>query len=82
MHFDFLIKSGDVIDPEAGQGSFFDIGICRGLITAVDRNIPNMAVLRRIDATEKIGTPGLVDLHRHVYYNATFWGIDADTVAA
>ena len=53
MHFDFLIKSGDVIDPEAGQGSFFDIGICVGLIAVVDRNILNMAVLRRNDATGK-----------------------------
>ena len=29
-----------------------------------------------------IVTPGLVDLHTHVYWGATYWGIEADPVAA
>jgi len=35
-----------------------------------------------IDATGQIVTPGLVDLHTHIYWGATYWGIEADPVAA
>ncbi len=82
MHFDLVIKGGDVIDPGAGHNGFFDIGILRGQIAAVDRNIPTEAALRTLDATGMIVTPGLVDLHTHVYRNSTFWGVHADPVAA
>src|SRR5215510_10109197 len=27
-------------------------------------------------------TPGLVDLHTHVYWGATYWGVEADPIAA
>lgn len=35
-----------------------------------------------IDAAGQIVTPGLVDLHTHIYWGATYWGIEADPVAA
>ncbi|RLT34502.1 MAG: amidohydrolase/deacetylase family metallohydrolase [Chloroflexi bacterium] len=82
MHFDLLIKGGELVDPGTGRHGFFDIGIFRGLIASVDRSIPAAAALRTINATGMIVTPGLVDMHTHVYRNATFWGIHADPVAA
>lgn len=82
MHFDLLIRGGELVDPGAGHHGFFDIGIFRGLVAAVDRSIPAASALRTIDASGMIVTPGLVDLHTHVYRNATFWGIHADPVAA
>ena len=33
-----------------------------------------------IDATGKIVTPGLVDLHAHVFRGVTYWGVDADAI--
>ena len=35
-----------------------------------------------IDAGGQIVTPGLVDLHTHVFHKITYWGIDPDPVAA
>ena len=70
MHFDLLIKGGELVDPGAGHHGFFDIGIFRGQIASVDRSIPAAAALRTIDSTGMIA-PGLVDLHTHVYRNAT-----------
>ena len=50
-------------------------------IAAVDRGIPADAAFRVIDATGQIVTPGLVDLHAHVFHKLTYWGIDPDPVA-
>jgi len=82
MRFDLLIKNGTLIDPSQGLNGAFDVAVKRNRIAAVDRDIPAQSAARVIDATGQIVTPGLVDLHTHVYYGATFWGVQADPVAA
>jgi dihydroorotase len=80
--FDTLIIGGEVIDPGTGTIGRYDVGIADGLIAAVEPSIPAERGRAVIDATGRIVTPGLVDLHTHVYWGATFWGIEADPVAA
>lgn len=82
MQFDLIIKGGEVIDPGAGLSGALDVAIKRNRIAAVDRNIPAEAAARVIDASGQYVTPGLIDLHTHVYHSVTFWGIHADPVAA
>jgi len=82
MQFDLLIKNGEVIDPGGDQRGKLDIAIKRNRIVAVDAAIPAESAYRIIDATGQYVTPGLVDLHTHVYHSATCWGIRADPVAA
>lgn len=82
MHFDLLIKGGEVVDPGGGQRGQLDIAIKRNRIAAVEANIPVESAFRVVDATGQTVTPGLVDLHTHVYHSATCWGIRADPVAA
>lgn len=82
MHFDLLIKGGEVVDPGAGLEGYLDIAITGNRIAAIDRAIPAQAARRLIDASGQLVTPGLVDLHTHVYHGATYWGIHADPVAA
>ena len=43
---------------------------------------PTEAAFRVIDAEGQIVTPGLVDLHTHVFHKVTYWGIDPDPVAS
>jgi dihydroorotase len=80
--FDLLIKGGEVVDPGGGRGGQLDVAIKRDRIAAVDRDIPAEAAFRVIDASGQYVTPGLVDLHTHVYHHVTFWGIDPGPVAA
>ena len=81
MKFDLVIKGGTVVSPGSRSGKL-DVGVNGNRIAAVEASIPDDASARVVDAGGMIVTPGLVDLHTHVYYNATYWGIQADPVAA
>ena len=82
MRFERLIKGGRVLDPGAGLDGALDVAIDGGRIAAVERGIPAESAARTIDATGQLVTPGLVDLHTHIYPGATYWGIRPDPVAA
>jgi dihydroorotase len=76
--FDLVIKGGDVLDPSQGLRGRRDIGIRYGIIEAVEADIPAARTVRTIDAAGKLVTPGLVDLHCHVYPYGSAIGIPAD----
>ena len=76
--FDLVNKGGDVIDPSQSLRGKRDIGIRWGAIEAVEADIPAARALKTIDATGKLVTPGLIDLHSHVYPYGSAIGIPAD----
>src|SRR5215204_4396284 len=76
--FDLVIKGGDVLDPSQSLRGRRDIGIRYGLVEAVEAEIPADRALRVLDAAGKLVTPGLVDLHCHVYPYGSALGIPAD----
>lgn len=76
--FDLIIKDGDVLDPSQTLRGKRDIGIRFGKIEAVEADIPAARALRVLNADGKLVTPGLVDLHCHVYPYGSAIGIPAD----
>ncbi|MFL6932571.1 MAG: amidohydrolase family protein [Xanthobacteraceae bacterium] len=76
--FDLVIMGGDVLDPSQSLRGRRDIGIRYGLVEAVEAEIPAERALRVLDAAGKLVTPGLVDLHCHVYPYGSALGIPAD----
>jgi dihydroorotase len=80
--FDLVIKGGDVLDPSQGLRGRRDIGIRYGLIEALEPDIPAARALRLLDAGGKLVTPGLIDLHSHVYPYGSAIGIPADELVA
>src|SRR6201995_284240 len=79
--FDLVIKGGDVLDPSQSLRAKRDIGIRWGVIEAVENDIPAARAAKTIDASGKLVTPGLIDLHSHVYPYGSAIGIPADELA-
>lgn len=68
QQFDLLIKGGHVIDPRNQIDSVMDVAITAGKITQVASSIPAAQARQVVNATGLFVTPGLVDIHAHVYY--------------
>ena len=76
--FDLLIRNGEVVDPSQNLRGRRDLGIRFGVVEAVEPSIPAERANRVLDATGKLVTPGLIDLHSHVYPYGSAIGIPAD----
>src|SRR6266851_4324365 len=66
LKYELVIAGGDVLDPRLRLRGKRDIGIKHGQIAAVAASIPADRAVQRIDATGKLVTPGLIDLHTHL----------------
>ena len=80
--YDTIIAGGQVVDPGSGLEGQLDVAIRDGRVVDVAPNLDRSRAREVIDASGTIVTPGLIDLHTHVYWGATYWGIEADPVAA
>src|SRR6266542_6385796 len=80
--FDLVIKGGDVFDPSQSLRGKRDVGIRWGMIEAIEAEIPAARASKTIDASGKLVTPGLIDLHSHVYPYGSAIGIPADELVA
>jgi dihydroorotase len=65
--YDLLLHGGHVIDAKNHIDSVMDVAIKDGKIAKVAANIPSTDALKTIDAKGLYVTPGLIDLHVHVY---------------
>jgi dihydroorotase len=70
MLYDLLLTDGEVLDPGAGLKGRMDVGITGGKIAAVGPNLPRNEARAPISAKGHYVTPGLVDIHAHVFVNA------------
>ncbi|MGI9487247.1 MAG: amidohydrolase/deacetylase family metallohydrolase [Geminicoccaceae bacterium] len=78
---DLLIKGGRVIDPGQNIDRIADVAFKDGVVERVDDDISPDNAKALIDAEGRIVTPGLIDLHTHVYWGGTSIGIEADSIA-
>jgi dihydroorotase len=67
QEIDLLVKGGHVIDPKNKIDAIMDVAIINGKIAQVAANIPAKNAKKVIDATGLLVTPGLIDMHVHVY---------------
>jgi dihydroorotase len=81
MRFDLIIKGGTVVDPGAGLSGPLDVGIVGDRIATVESGLAAADAWRVIDATGQYVTPGLIDLHAHVFRGVGYFGVDADAIA-
>src|SRR5258707_8214866 len=65
--YDLLIQGGRVIDPANSLDAVTDVAISGNHIARVAPGIPANQAHRTIDAKGLVVTPGLIDLHAHVF---------------
>lgn len=76
--YDLLIKGGTVIDPAQGINGPHDVAVEGGKIARVAPSIPAEEASRVVEVKGKIVTPGLIDLHTHVYDGVNGNGVNPD----
>ena len=79
MNADILIRGGEVIDPSQQLLGVRDVAVRDGKIAAISENLTDVDARHVIDARGLIVTPGLIDLHVHVYTHVPL-GLDADSL--
>jgi dihydroorotase len=65
--YDLLIQGGHVIDAKSGVSAVRDVAIQDGKIAAVAEHIDPASALKTVSAKGLYVTPGLIDIHVHVY---------------
>jgi dihydroorotase len=74
---DILLKGGHVIDPKNNIDTKMDVAIADGKILQVAPSIASSNATKVIDVTGMYVTPGLIDMHAHVFH-----GTDTDSYLA
>jgi dihydroorotase len=65
--YDLLLKGGHVIDAKNKIDAVFDVAIKDGKIARVAKDIPANYAVKSVTVAGMYVTPGLIDLHTHVY---------------
>ena len=65
--YDLLLKGGHVIDPKNGLSAVRDVAIAGGKVAAVASRLNAGDALKVVDVADLYVTPGLIDLHVHVF---------------
>lgn len=77
--YDLLLKGGRLIDPANGIDAPRDVAIREGKVAAVAERIEPGSAARVLDVTGLVLTPGLVDIHVHLFHStniADVWAGD------
>jgi dihydroorotase len=67
VRYDLLLRGAHVIDPKSNISAIRDVAILNGRIAAVAERLDPAAAVKTVDVSGLFVTPGLVDMHEHVY---------------
>src|SRR5262245_23138642 len=76
--YDLLLKGGRVIDGKNNINAIRDVAIAAGKVAAVAPNIDPSLAVKTVDVSGLYVTPGLVDIHAHIYTFTGQRGSNAD----
>jgi dihydroorotase len=65
--YDLILKGGHVVDPKNKISAVMDVAIAAGKIARVAPDLPAADARRVVDVRGLYVTPGLIDIHAHLY---------------
>jgi dihydroorotase len=78
MTYDLILRGGRVIDPSQRLDAVTDVAFAGGKVARLGAKLEAGPGTDVRDVTGSIVSPGLIDLHTHVYWGGTSLGIDAE----
>jgi dihydroorotase len=78
MTYDLILRGGRVIDPSQRLDAVTDVAFQGGKVAKLGANLEAGPGTDVRDVAGSIVSPGLIDLHTHVYWGGTSLGIDAE----
>ena len=78
MLYDLLLKGGTLVDPAQQLHAVLDVAFADGKVAAVGADLPTAQARQTLDVAGYLVTPGLIDLHVHVYYGVSHFGVEPD----
>src|SRR5258705_4701415 len=78
MTYDLILRGGRVVDPSQKLDAVTDVAFAQGKVARIGTALRPDATTDVRDVSGRIVTPGLIDLHTHVYWGGTSLGIDAE----
>lgn len=76
--YDTILRGGRVVDPSQNLDAIADVAFSGGKVAAVGAALKASPATVVKDVKGLIVSPGLIDLHTHVYWGGTSLGIDAE----
>jgi dihydroorotase len=76
--YDLVLKGGRVVDPAGNLDGVLDVAVDNGLIAKIAAGIAPTEAARVIEVKDKLVTPGLIDLHAHVFEGVNRTGVNPD----
>jgi dihydroorotase len=76
--YDLVVRGGRVIDPAQGLDAVLDVAISGHRIAAVGPDLAAGGVREVVEAAGLLVTPGMVDLHTHVFWGVPPLGVEPD----
>lgn len=78
MKYDLLLKGGTLIDPAQGIHARRDVAFAEGKVAAVGETLDSAQARQTLDAAGRLVTPGMIDLHVHIFWGVSHYGIQPD----